>query len=151
MALGIRRRTRALVRRIGHRGAALLFFALLDAVYAFSLFNPPATARVSGQMAFMEAIAPLSVWGAMWAVAGAVCLVCAFRSDDRWGYAAAMLVKVLWGALYVYGAVSGVERAYLGAVIWFCLAGWIAIISSWPTPPDMAIIASWPTPPDRQR
>lgn len=123
-----------LIRRIGHRGAALLFFALLDAVYAFSLLNPPPDVRRGASLAFIDNVAPLPVWGAIWAIAGIACFVCAFRKDDRWGFAAAMLVKVLWGCLYIYGSFLGIERAYLGAAIWLCLAGWIAIISSWPAP-----------------
>jgi uncharacterized membrane protein HdeD (DUF308 family) len=115
-----------------------LFFALLDAVYAFSLFRPPMSMQRDTIFTLVRDLAPLPVWGAVWAVSGAVCLVCAFRHDDRWGFAAAMLVKVLWGGLYIYGAFLGIERAYLGAAIWLCLAGWIGIISTWPTPTDKA-------------
>lgn len=123
-----------LIHRVGHRGASLLFFALLDAVYSFSLFNPPPEAQVSRTIAFMRDVAPLQFWGGLWAVVGLICFICAFRTDDRWGFTAAMLIKVLWGCLYVYGAFTGVDRAYLSAAIWLCLAGWVAIISSWPPP-----------------
>lgn len=115
----------------------MLFFGLLDAVYAFSLFNPEASVRASAQLSFIQDVAPLSVWAAMWAFGAVICLACAFRDKDRWGFTVAMLIKVMWGALYVHGALAGVERAYLGAVIWLCLAGWVAVIASWPEPPEL--------------
>lgn len=124
---------RNLIRRVGHRGAALLFFALLDEVYAYSLFNPPPSSQY---LEFVRGIAPFQVWACLWAAAGAICLISAFRKDDRWGFAAAMAIKMMWGMLYVYGIFIDVERSYLGAAIWLCLAGWIAIISSWPAPPE---------------
>lgn len=129
---------RKIVSKVGRRGAALLFFAFLDAVYAFSLFNPPPEARVSAQLAFVQNVAPLHLWGALWALAGSACLLFAFRTNDRWGFAAAMAIKVMWGCLYVYGFAIGIERAYLSAAIWLCLAGWVGIISSWPEPPTPA-------------
>lgn len=126
---------RFFVRNVGHRGSALLFFSLLDFVYAYSLFVPPK--EVVGQLSFIQDVAPLSWWGTLWTIVAVICLVNAFRTRDRWGFTAAMLIKVMWGALYVYGGILGVERAYLGAVIWLCLAGWVGIISSWPAPADM--------------
>lgn len=129
--------TRFVVHRVGHRGAALLFFALLDGVYAFSLLQPPAGGQLNASLAFMQNIAPFPVWGALWASAGVVCLASTFLVNDRWGFAAAMLIKVLWGVLYVYGALVGVDRAYLGAVVWLCLAGWVGVIASWPEPPTL--------------
>jgi hypothetical protein len=129
-----RRLARRVARQIGHRGAALSFFALLDAVYAYSLFNPPPHDRQSAQLALARDVLPLWAWGALWAAAGAACAFHALRERDRLGFAAAMAIKVLWGGLYVYGACIGVERAYLSAAIWLCLAAWVYIISSWPEP-----------------
>lgn len=123
---------RNLIHRIGHRGTCLLFFSLLDFVYAYSLFNPPREMTVA--LMFLRDIAPLRVWGGLWLVVAVICLVSAFRIDDRWGFTAAMLIKVLWGGLYVYGAFHGVERAYVSAAIWLCMAGWVFVISSWPAP-----------------
>lgn len=121
---------------IGRRGVALLFFALLDFVYAFSLVAPTADARQTENVRFLESIAPLPAFGALWFGVGLVCLGSAFRRQDRWGFAAAMFIKILWGAIFLIGAYEGVPRAFLAATIWLCLAGWIAVISTWPEPPD---------------
>ncbi len=119
-------------RRVGRRGAALLFFALLDSIYAFSLFNPATEARRSGSVRFVGDLLPLWVWGLMWAAGGLACFVGAFMKSDKWSFAAAIMVKTMWGLLYLGAALVGLERAYLSATIWLCLALWVAIIAGWP-------------------
>ncbi len=123
-----------LVNRVGRRGASLLFFALLDFVYAFSLLAPTGEVARSSTFTFLEHIAPLWFFGIMWAAAGVFCAVNAFRRVDWSGFVAAISIKVIWGLLYVGAAFAGLPRAYVGAAIWLCLAGWVAIISSWPEP-----------------
>jgi hypothetical protein len=125
-------RLKAVAHRVGRRGASLLFFGTLDAVMAFSLFSPPPSARRSTTAAFVEYSAPLWVWGLLWGLAGVACFVSAFLRNDRWGFTCAIGIKVLWGSLYVYGWILGVERAYLASAIWLCMAGYVAIISTWP-------------------
>jgi len=126
------RAANSLVRRVGRRGAALLFFALLDAVYAFSLFNPAPEVRQSPSVKFVATLLPLWAWGLMWAAAGVACLVGAFMKSDKWSFACAIGIKTLWGLIYLGAAFVGLERAYLSAAIWLCLAVWVAIIASWP-------------------
>lgn len=129
---------RWLAWRVGRRGIALLFFAFLDLVYSVSLFVPPAEAAKSSSLRFVASILPLPVWGTLWATAGLVCLVHAFRIDDKIGFAFAISIKVLWAAVFVIAMVTGaIERAYVGAAIWLAMAGWIAVISTWPEPPIM--------------
>lgn len=129
------RLARALLRRVGHRGTALLFFAVLDGMYSYSLFSPPH--RLSPSLDFVASIAPLPLWGALWGLAGLVCLISAFTQKDQWGFSVAMLVKALWGGLFIYATIfTDLERAYLSAAIWLCFAGWIGIIASWPEPWD---------------
>jgi len=126
---------RSLAGRIGRRGCFLLFLAQLDLVYAYSLFNPPESARRSATMHFIAHLAPLPVWSAIWLVPGILCAIQAFMRNDRAAYAAAMGVKVLWGATYIAGAiVAHLERAYVGAVIWLAFAFFVVRIASWPEP-----------------
>ncbi len=129
-------RCRQLFQRIGRRGAALLFFALLDNVYAISLAFPPEEAKLSASFRFIQLVAPLSVWAVLWSVIGLVCLVGAFLFRDRWAFAAAMGLKTLWGVTFGLGwALLGLERGYVSAIIWLAMAGWVYIISTWPEPP----------------
>ncbi len=117
---------------IGRRGAALLFFAFLDFVYSFGLFNPAPEVRRTPTVLFVESVLPLWVWAIMWLAAGICCLVDAFRRNDKVGFAAAIAIKTLWGLLFVVAMVAGLERAYLSAALWLVLAGWVGIIATWP-------------------
>jgi hypothetical protein len=131
---------RRLLCAVGRRGAALLFFALLDFVYSYSLFNPAPELRNNPNMVFLRDLLPLSVWATLWAIVGVLCLRDAFRQNDKVGFAAAIAMKVMWGLVSVVGVFYGVPRAYVSATIWLCLAGWVAIISTWPEPPPMKLL-----------
>lgn len=121
--------------RVGHRGAALLFFALLDLVYAGSLAWAPATVRSTPAYAWLTGYLPLWAWAALWCAVGLLCLVQAFLKADRAAFAAASLLKVGWGVLHVAGwLLDAVPRGYVSAVIWLALAGFVQVIASWPEP-----------------
>lgn len=132
--------------RIGRRGASLLFFALLDIIYCISLLFPPKEAQTNPTFVFIKSVAPLGLWAALWAAAGILCLRDAFRASDKVGFAAAIAIKVLWGLLFIAGMFLHVERAYVSATIWLCLAGWVAIISSWPEPPPLKLLMNRSSP-----
>lgn len=124
------------LRHVGRRGSALLFFAFLDFVYSFSLWAPPVDAKKTASLKFIASVLPLPVWATLWAIAAVLCLIDAFRKKDKIGFAAAITIKVLWGWLFIIGGVAAhLERAYVSATVWLCLAAWVAIISGWPEPP----------------
>lgn len=118
-------------QRIGRRGASLLFFALLDLVYGWSLVLPEKATKASPLFVYLARVVPLGVWGLAWVLVGVVLLVSAFVADDRAAFGLAAFWKVLWGLLTL---ASGIPRAYAGAVIWVALAGFILVLSGWPEP-----------------
>jgi hypothetical protein len=122
-------------RRVGRRGSALLFFAVLDLIYGFSLYRPAPRAVATPAFVFVAGIAPLWAWAVLWWITGCLCLIGAFMRDDSLAWAAAMLIKVLWGAVFLFGwLVAGVERGWVSAAIWLCAAALVALLSSWPEP-----------------
>jgi hypothetical protein len=122
-------------RRIGRRGAALIFFALLDLIFALSLAAPSADARHTASLAYVASVAPLWLWACLWAAVGVICGVYAFRARDRVAYACAMGLKVLWGVTQLAGWLFvHLDRGYVGAAVWLGLAAWVYIISTWPEP-----------------
>lgn len=124
---------RWLRRRVGRRGAALLFFALLDLVYAYSLAFPSHSARGSEALRFVSTVIPLWAWAGIWGLVGVTCLVYAFAAHDRIGFAAAMALKTLWGTVFLLGwALTGLERGYVSAAVWLTFAAWIGVIATWP-------------------
>lgn len=118
----------ALGARIGRRGAALLFFALLDAVYCYGLFT--AVRPLVAFYEYMDTALPIEVWAATWGVVGAVCLVYAFRTYDTPAFICAVALKVAWGLLALFGWIGGsVERGYVSAVIWLAFAAFVGLIA----------------------
>ncbi|WP_431897939.1 hypothetical protein [Nonomuraea sp. bgisy101] len=121
--------------RIGHRGSALLFFGLLDLVFAGSLIAPPLETRSSASYAFLATILPLPVWAVAWGSVGLLCAVQAFMVADRAAFVAASWLKVGWGGIYLAGWLLGeIPRGYVAAAIWLAFAGFVAVIASWPEP-----------------
>lgn len=127
---------RRLRTRIGRRGSALLFFALVDLVFAASLAAAPPSTSQSSAYAFLATILPLNAWAIPWAAVGGMCLVYAAQTEDRPAFIAASGLKVGWGVLYLAGWLVGeIPRGYVSAVVWLAFAGFVAVISGWPEPP----------------
>lgn len=114
--------------RIGRRGAALLFFTLLDVVYAAALLTAPLP--LTPQYMWMTEIAPLPVWAAGWAATAAICALYAFRAYDTPAFVAAVALKVAWGLTTFFGWLAGqVDRGWVLTVIWLAFAAFVALIA----------------------
>lgn len=110
----------------------MLFFALLDLVYAVSLIGAPPTAALR----FLTSILPIPAWAALWGAVGLLCLVQAFMPSDRAAFAAAALIKVVWGVVQLWGWLFGdLDRGYVSAAVWLALAAFVHVIAGWPEPP----------------
>lgn len=123
-------------RVVGRRGAVLAYLALVDLLYALSLCAPaPEPERPSG-VRFLAEVLPLGVWGVIWLLVGAVCLVGAFAHRiDRIAFAAATMIKTLWGGVYLLGWIVGeIDRGWVNAVVWLSLAMLVMILAGWPEP-----------------
>jgi hypothetical protein len=118
---------------VGRRGRCLLFFGVLDVVYALSLVAPDETTAATPFFVWLQGVCPMGGWAALWGAVGAVCLWSAFRRVDRVVYAAAIGLKVLWGGLCVGGWLfGGVDRGWVSAAIWLGLAYMVSVIAGWP-------------------
>jgi hypothetical protein len=132
-----------LASRIGRRGAALLFFTLLDFVYCFGLLTAPQP--LVPFYAWMDGILPLSVWAFYWGAVGLICLVYAFRSYDTIAFMFAVTLKVAWGLLSFFGWIQGgVDRGYVSAVIWLGFACFVYLIAGGiPAAPERPVGRRW--------
>ncbi len=127
------RYAKGLAQHVGRRGTTLLFLAILDFVFAGSLIHPQAEAARSTSTRFIADIAPLWLWGALWAAVGVACAVGAFLRHDKWAFAPATALKALWGGIYVFGwAIAGLDRGWLGGVVWWAFAAFVYVVSGWP-------------------
>jgi hypothetical protein len=119
--------------KLGRRGCFLLFLTQLDYIYGLSLLLPTPSSLKMPQNIFLMAIMPLWIWGSLWVIVGATCMIFAFRAHDGIGYAAAMFIKVLWGTVFFLGWIfSDIERAYLTSTIWCAFAAVVYLVSTWP-------------------
>lgn len=120
---------------VGRRGEFLLFLTLLDVLYGLSLLSPAPAAGQSPTTRFLAEVMPLPCWGLLWLAVGVVCLAGAFADTDRFAYAAAAALKVLWGVMFAAGWLAGVvERGWVFAAIWLAFALFVVRIASWPEP-----------------
>jgi hypothetical protein len=130
-----------LAARVGRRGAALLFFVLLDTVYCFGLLTAPKP--LTPFYAWMAEAMPLGVWAACWGGVGLVCLLYAFRTYDTPAFMAAVALKVAWGLLSLLGWLAGaVDRGYVSAVIWLAFAAFVFLIAGG-IPPAVRPVRVW--------
>ena len=147
----MRRMAGGLRRRVGHRGAALLFFAMLDLVYCQALLFPSAQSRAGDQQQFLATILPLWAWAVGWGGVGLVCLWGSVQRRDQAAFTAAIGLKVLWGLLSLAGwLIAGVDRGSVNAAVWLVFAGFVWIIASWPEPPHGWKERAWTPPSSRQ-
>jgi len=115
------------VYRCGHRGAFLLFLALLDGLYGYSLFIEP------GPTVSIDLWFPVPVWAIIWLVTGLILLTGVFAIHDRIHYALAATVKAAWAAAWLNIWIFGtVPRAWISVVIWAAFAATVVVVSSWP-------------------
>jgi len=125
-----------LQRHVGLRRAALLFFALLDLVFAHSLAWAPPETLATSTYTFLATILPLWAWAIPWAVVGLICLAAAFMREDRAAFITASGLKVGWAALHLAGWLVGeIPRGHLVAAIWLGLAGLVQVIARSDKPP----------------
>lgn len=121
---------RSLASRVGHRGAFLLFLAVLDLCYGYYLLAAPAPQR------HLDLLLPWQAWALAWAVAGAACLTGAFTARDWPSFTAAVVIKAAWAAVQCDAwLVQGAALGWISAVIWGCFALTVLVVSSWPDPP----------------
>ncbi len=132
------KRRHSVACRVGRRGITLLLIGVLDIIMAISYLFPNPVPRRTPSNTFLNDVAPLSVWGVLWAAVAVVVIASAFRADDRWGFVIATVLKAFWALLHMGAAViDHVDRAYVSTGIWLAMGGLVWLISTWPE-------AAWP-------
>jgi hypothetical protein len=124
-------RTKRLGRRLGHRGAFLLFLAVLDFSYGYALLSASVTALRSSP----DLLLPMHVWGWVWMAAGAVCLSGTVSRHDWPQFIVAATLKTAWAAVYAdTWIVQNRADAWVSVVVWASFALTVLVVASWPEP-----------------
>lgn len=113
---------------LGRRGVFLLFLALLDFLYGWSILNSPAIASK------LHLLVPYQAWGWGWTVTGALLAAGAFLKRDRlfFGWSAFMKAAFAGAWVDVWMNDPQVPRAWISAVIWGAFAALVLVVSGWP-------------------
>lgn len=131
----IPRRVRA---RLGHRGAILASFGVINILYGLSIAFRPPTRQY--ERTLLDAWMSRFDWGWCWAATGAVALFFAFVRPERqgrdWpGFVAAIALPLIWfGAWLSAGIVRTESYAILGSVIYLVWVVVLMITAGWPEP-----------------
>jgi hypothetical protein len=120
--------------RVGLRGTFLLLVAGFDLVYGWTrMIHPDPTFRAGRQYQLLSQIFPLdsteasmTVWGMLWWFVAVIAGVSAFKKNDRWGFGAAIGIKVSWLFGNVYAWANGLDGGGGLVAVWvFVLAATI--------------------------
>ena len=126
----ITRWLRSLVVRVGRRGCYLLFLALLDFVYGWSLLS-----QTNLIVSHLDLYAPPMVWAIAWLTVGVVCLIESFLTLDRLAFTMAVLIKFLWGITMILSWAANPALAPFGWIsgsIFLAFCGLTSVVSFWP-------------------
>ena len=118
----------ALKWRTGRRGLFLLFLAVLDLAYGWSLY------ATAGPQRQLDLLLPWQVWGLVWCATGLVCAAGAFMRHDRIPYAVAAMLKTAWAAVFLLDWINGYPRGWVAVAVWAAFAATVVMVSSWPEP-----------------
>lgn len=120
------------MHRIGYRGTTLLLLAAIDFAYGLTFIRTDPSQRLVNR--YLEEAIPFAtnqtsagIWLVLWWTTGLFCLVNAFRRADRWGYAAAVMLKVAYVAAVVNAGVHGMPNATTRGVVWGFIAAWVMV------------------------
>ena len=118
-----------LIHRVGRRGAFLLFLALVDFIYGYSilLIANPVWSRI-------DLFLPSVAWGIIWIAVGFICLVQAFFTIDRLAYSLAVGTKVVWSlAMFSSWVFTGTNPVgWVSGTLFLGFAAITSIVSYWP-------------------
>ena len=119
--------------RPGHptrRGALLLLLGLLYLMIGGSYALIDREPKTIEPYTFAMVLAPIEVWGALWALCGLVGVIGAFnRHLDRYGFVALTAFSSLWGILAFMSAATGHPLGLVAGAIWMSWAGVLLITS----------------------
>ncbi|MFE3657290.1 hypothetical protein [Streptomyces sp. NPDC059165] len=119
-------------RQLGRRGAILLCYGLVWALYGYGqIVQPQEDPR--GLRPLLE-LAPAAAWGWCWVAAGLVAIVSAFmREGADWpGFLALPVVVLPWCVSYLAAWVLGqFDRGWIGALVWGAIAVPVLVVAGW--------------------
>ncbi|MCZ4506950.1 hypothetical protein O3Q52_01740 [Streptomyces sp. ActVer] len=138
-----RRAVRRLGRQLGRRGAILLSYGTVWALYGYAqVVSPQPDQR--GLEPLLE-LWSLHVWGWLWVITGLVAVVSAWlpQGFDWPGFLALPLIVLPWMVSYLATWLAGdFPRGWVAAVVWGVIAVPVLVVAGWREPPGVKRVSN---------
>ena len=131
-----RRVARRLGRALGRRGAILLSYGTVWSLYGYAQITSPQPDQ-RGLTPALE-LAPLAVWGWLWALTGLTAIVSAWLPQglDWLGFLALPAMVLPWTGSYLLAWLMGdFPRGWVAALVWAAIAVPVLVVAGWREPP----------------
>ncbi|MEU9333114.1 hypothetical protein AB0D49_08110 [Streptomyces sp. NPDC048290] len=129
---------RRLARMLGRRGAILLSYGSVWALYGYGQLISPQPDQRGLKLAMQ--LLPLEVWGWLWMASGIIAVVSAWMPQgvDGPGFLALPLIVLPWMASYLASWLQGdFLRGWVAAAVWAAIAVPVLVVAGWREPPRM--------------
>jgi fatty acid desaturase len=124
------------MRQLGRRGAILLCYGTVWALYGYAQITSPQPDQ-RGLQPILERV-PLTVWGCLWVATGLTAIVSAFLPQGRdWvGFLALPGMVLPWMTSYLLAWLMGdFPRGWVAALVWAVIAVPVLVVAGWREPP----------------
>jgi len=127
-----RRVARRLGRALGRRGAILLSYGTVWALYGYAQIISPLPQQPGLELALQWA--PLTVWAGAWIATGVLAIVAAFlpQGVDWFGFVGLVLIVLPWTMTYLASwALGEFPRGWVAAAVWAAIAVPVIVVAGW--------------------
>lgn len=127
---------RRLARQLGRRGAILLCYGTVWALYGYGQLISP-QADQTGLRLLLQWV-PLVVWAWLWIASGLVAIAAAWlpQGRDASGFVALWVIVLPWMFAYLTSWILGYfPRGWIAAAVWGVIAVPVIVVAGWSEPP----------------
>jgi hypothetical protein len=137
------RAARRLARALGRRGAILLSYGTVWALYGYAQITTPQPDQ-RGLRPVLELL-PLTVWGWLWICTGLAAVVSAWLPQGRdWvGFLSLPAMVLPWMGSYLIAWLTGdFPRGWVAALVWGVIAVPVLVVAGWREPPRVKRVSN---------
>lgn len=130
-----RRAARRLGRALGRRGAILLSYGTVWALFGYGLLVSPLPQQPGLTLALQ--LLPLKAWGWLWIATGLIAVAAAWAPQgvDWPGFLSLPLIVLPWMTSYLVSWVQGdFPRGWIASAVWAAIAVPVLVVAGWREP-----------------